>query len=154
MATLRKALQSLRFLPGASRLFWPPRPATGIVTEQAGFFGGIDEVTIENTNGDLDAAVVLLASDHATQVAWIYVRHSEQYTFDGLQDGTYNLCFTTGAGWDPGSYRFTSQQSYTCMQEPASLFSQHLTITLYRVANGNAPSCDVDGSGFPPKQGC
>ena len=122
--------------------------------------GALGTLEVDNTSGGADAVAVLTTATGATASA-VYIPNGSSYTFSGIADGTYNLCFMMGSGWDNGRASFTNPVGYEQFDDPFVFQTvnvrggvQYSTfqITLYPVANGNASTTYLDPSQFPSLQ--
>jgi len=97
------------------------RPATGVIFQRSGYFGGLGQLAIDNKVGNQDGVVILRASDDKTYVAWVYVRNGARYTLKGIRDGNYRLYFTIGTGWEAARWQFRIETSYERVTDPDPL---------------------------------
>lgn len=116
---------------------------------------GQGELVIDN-GGSTDAVVTLTKGKKST--AAVYVRKGKKYTVTGVPDGTYTLFFTGGAGWDSDVRAFGRKCAFQRFEDPLSFnttrignqaFGDRWSITLQRVAGGNARTADVDPNEIP-----
>jgi hypothetical protein len=119
------------------------RPATGVLVRSARYFGGLGQLTVDNTAGGQDGVAILLAANNKTTVAWVYVRHGAQYTLTSIVDGHYHLYFTTGTGWEAARWRFRSTTSYERVTDPdpMSFSTTSSTYTTWTMTLYSSSSC-------------
>jgi len=124
------------------------RPLTGVIVPNTRG-GGQGELAVDNgTDSD---SVVILTFDEAP-VASAYVRAGESVTLQGIQDGTYHLYFSKGAGWNGET--FTQAASYQRFEDAfefttTSTQTTMWEVTLYGAEGGTASTEPLDPNQFP-----
>jgi hypothetical protein len=106
-------------------------------------------------NGLVEDAHVKLIWNQ-TLVASFYVRGGAQFSFDHIPDGTYQLMYCTGFGWNSSRRDFTRGKNAAQYDQPLVFTTRQrtesgqniittdvLTLTLHKVINGNAKASDI-----------
>lgn len=116
---------------------------------------GRGELTI--TNG-LDRDAVVTLTEAKRPVYSVAVCKGAQYTVSGIQDGTYEMFFTTGADWDSQSRTFTRDPTFQRFDDPLTFTTTRTatgtqwstwTITLHGVSGGTAKTSPVNRNDYP-----
>ena len=125
------------------------RPHTGTIL-YSGIRGGMGMLTIKNTLSQ-DSVIVLVRG--RSKAIGVYVRAHARTTVHNVKDGTYTIYFTTGSSFSVCQGRFTRGASYWRVNDRATFVAPPqytiATLTLYAVSGGNAPSTQINPSGFP-----
>jgi hypothetical protein len=117
--------------------------------------GGRAELAIEN--GGSSDAVVTLSKSGKPAIA-VYVRKGKSYTVRNVSDGTYDVFFSVGSGWDSAARGFGKNCSFSRFEDPMKfrttrdargIYWQNFRITLQPVVGGTARTGDVDPNDFP-----
>ncbi len=139
-------------VPSAPALPGPqgPRPATGAVLVQQGRTG---DGQLAAVNGGSTDAYVTVASGRQV-IRGVYVRAGERTTISDVPDGTYDIYFATGSGWNEDIRGFTANRHATRYDDPftfATTSTQFTswTVTLTPVVGGNAQSSDLPADAVP-----
>ncbi|GAA4879587.1 hypothetical protein [Actinomycetospora straminea] len=127
-----------------------PRPATGTVLVERGGTGS-GQLTAEN-GGSTDAYVTLASGQQV--VRGVYVRAGETATVTDVPDGTYEVYFATGTGWNEDIRGFTADRQATRYDDTfpfttSSTQATTWTVTLTPVVGGNAQSSDLPPDAVP-----
>lgn len=127
-----------------------PRPATGAVIVEQGRSGN-GELTAVN-GGSTDAYVTLASGQQV--IRGFYVRAGETATISDVPDGTYDIYFATGEGWNEDLRGFTAARQATRYDDPFTFTTTSTqfttwTVTLTPVVGGNAPSSDLSPDAVP-----
>jgi hypothetical protein len=108
-------------------------------------------------NGGSDDAVITLARGKRP-VYSVYVRKDKKYQVTGVRDGTYQVFFSTGDDWDPGTKSFSRNCEFEQFEDSLSFRTTYSatmirwskwTISLQPVAGGTARTSEVDPGDFP-----
>ena len=126
------------------------RPHSGTIL-YAGISGGQGQLTIKNRPGE-DGVVVLVRG--GSRAIGIYVRAHARATVDNIADGTYTIYYTIGSRFSVCQGRFTRGASYWRITNHLHFVTTAQTyttysVTLYVVSGGNAPTNQINPSGFP-----
>lgn len=137
-----------------TQTYRPDRPKTGSLVSGRNLDNGYGALEVDNTAGSGDAVVVLTRSGSKTPLMAFYLRKGEVFHNSGIGDGTYDLYFILGEGWDPGAKEFTSGQRFQKFEDPLvyeTIGNQYTeyTVTLYGVSDGNAETDTVSEENFP-----
>ena len=128
-----------------------PRPATGLLSRSTSS-SGPGELLIKNgTDSD---GVVLLVDAVGSPVQAAYIRAGQSFHMTQIADGTYQLYFSKGEGWDAARKEFArdvTRQRFADTLTFVSPGGQYTTyeVTLYGVAGGNAATQNVPAGQFP-----
>lgn len=146
--TQLKADTALKHLASDERL-----TSGSILTDLLKTFGGKGKLTLDNGLTE-DAFVKMLSDDRL--VASFYVRGREKFTFAHVPDGVYRLIYCTGFGWDTVRRDFERGRHAMCYDEALDFTTTRrtegntiitstgvITLTLHKVANGNAKTSDI-----------
>lgn len=162
-AALRDALARLSAgLPGGRPpLTLPDARATSTARPPNGHFvrsgsrGGRGTLTVDN-GGSVDAVVTLVRG--GKPAVSVYVRESKTYTVTGVTDGSYEIFFTGGTGWDGRARAFGRNCTFQRFDDPLRFRTVRTAteirwstwkITLEPVPGGNASTSDVAPGEFP-----
>lgn len=116
---------------------------------------GQGQLTIDN--GSSRDAVVTITKGSKPAVS-VYVRKGKEYTVKRVPDGTYQVYFTGGAGWDGKArafgrdcafQRFDQTMGFKTTRTSSQVLYQTYRITLQPVVGGNARTNQVDPDEFP-----
>lgn len=126
-----------------------PWPATAgyISGYQIKAQGGLSSVTIDNTSNSSDVflKLVRLSSAEAIPVRMCYIPAYSRFTFSSVMTGRYDVRYrdlTTGGLSKTEEFLLEERSSYS-----GTSYS-NLTMTLYKVANGNMTTESIDESEF------
>jgi len=92
-------------------------PQTGTIIK-AGEMNGLCRLDIIN-NGP-DDAVAYLSTMQKEIVAAVYIRGGEFFNLTGIDNGSYELYFKQGRGWNASAGKFEINASSSRMEEPLS----------------------------------
>jgi TPR repeat protein len=114
---------------------------------------GKGKLMLENGLSE-DAYVKVLRSDKL--VVSFYVRAGEKFTFDRIPDGTYQVLYCIGYGWDLARLDFERGRHARSYDSPLTFATRRqtegdqivvttdvLTLTLHQVIGGNAKTSDI-----------
>jgi hypothetical protein len=125
------------------------RPHSGTILYDR-ISGGLGQLTIKNTLSQ-DSAVVLVRGQ--SKAIGVYVRARARTTVHNIKDGTYTIYFTVGSQFSVCTGRFTRGASYYRVNKHLPFVAPPnytvATLTLYAVSGGNAPTTQINPSGFP-----
>ncbi len=114
--------------------------------------GADGELTVEN--GLDEDAVVIIARGQESVVS-AYIRAGEDFTLERIPDGTFDLYFATGSGWNGSEFFQTTERSKfdepVPFESTATTYSSW-TVTLHPVEGGQATASDVPEGDFPGAQ--
>jgi len=81
-----------------------------------------DNLLVVNNNGSRDAVVALAPVSllQTNAVVAVYVRARDQFTCNGINEGTYYTYVTQGEDWDSAQGRFTRADSYSRFTDAAT----------------------------------
>ncbi len=146
--TQLKAEAALKHLASDERL-----TSGSILTDHLTPLDGKGKLTLDNGLTE-DAFVKILSDDRL--VSSFYVRGREKFTFGHIPDGVYRLIYCTGFGWDAArrdfergrhAMRYDEALDFTTTRrtEGNSIITSTgvITLTLHKVANGNARTSDI-----------
>jgi hypothetical protein len=125
------------------------RPLTGVIKPNRQI-GGNGEMTIENGTSR-DGVIALTLSE--VPVVTAYIRTGDSVTLKGISDGTYQLYFSKGAGWDGEEFlAIPSFQRFVNVFRFSTTSTTYITwnVTLHGVIDGRAAAEEVDRSKFLP----
>jgi hypothetical protein len=122
----------------------------------------VDKFQSTNAKGKLTLDNGLTEDAHAklvwngVLVASFYVRGGEQFTFDHIPDGSYQLLYCTGFDWNPERRDFARGKSASRYDQPLDFATRRrsegnqivistdvLTLTLHKIINGNAKASSI-----------
>jgi len=130
---------------------WPvDRPPTGESLESGEVEGLPSDRYLTIFNGQSeDAAVRLADAASGLTFRFVYIRAGDSYTIRDVDPGSYSLLFETGREWVPHCKGFIRDEYIQETDEPVD-FDPYTygSITLYRVANGNAKAHSIDRKRF------
>jgi len=130
------------------------RPSNGQFVRK-GSRTGRGELTVAN-GGQRDAVITLAVGKRPAFA--VYVRKGAKHTVTGIQDGTYRVFYTNGSDWDLKARAFGRDCSFDRFDDTLGFETRQTatrtqwsawTITLQRVAGGNASTSEVDPADFP-----
>lgn len=108
--------------------------------------GGLSTFKIDNTKGGGDVVVRLYRDGKKPAARSMFVKKGESFTAQAVAPGAYRLRYRYIGGADT----FEAEQTFTLSETPTgngTRFSR-VTVTLYKVANGNMPVKKVNASEF------
>jgi hypothetical protein len=125
---------------------------TALVSQAMG--GG----SLEVSNGtNRNAYVKLVEPRSGILVGALYVKANSASTLDQIPDGTYQVLFVLGEGWNPNTQSFTKNKSFAKFDQPLNFTTMQLgnrieyrvfQITLHPVAGGKARTSGVNEQEF------
>lgn len=131
------------------------RPETGSVIEETEM-NGLCRLDIIN-NGTYDAVAYLCTMQK--EILWAaYIREKDVLNLTEIEDGSYDLYFRIGEGWNASSGRFDINSSSSRMEEllvfetlqtPEGVKYTWGQVTLNAVSRGNMDMVDVTEEDFP-----
>lgn len=135
------------------------RLASGtILTDNVTPLGGKGKLTLDN--GLLEDAFVKLVQG-GRLAASFYVRGGTRQSFSQLPDGSYDVLYCTGFGWEPdrrdfargrSAHKYVSPLVFSTRNQVEAggvmTYTDALTLTLHKVAFGNARTTDIPESEF------
>jgi hypothetical protein len=122
---------------------------------RSGSRNGKGELTIDN-GGEHDAVITMAMN--GSPMYSVYVRKGATYPVRGIQDGIYEIFFTTGTDWDSQNRDFTRDRAlqrfdqtfnFTTTRTETELRWTTGKITLNPVVGGNASTSSVDPKDYP-----
>ena len=138
----------LRHLPSDNRL-----SSGSILKDYLASQDGKGKLTLENGLSE-DAYVKMLSSDKLA--VSFYVRAGEKFTFDRIPDGTYQVVYCIGYGWEMARLDFERGRHARRYDSPLTFATRRqtegdqivvttdvLTLTLHQVIGGNAKTSDI-----------
>ena len=135
--------------------------------------GGLNQLTVDNSHGELDALVVLGQPGWPNPICSIYVPKGESHTFEKMRPGVYDVFYILGKGWLSTKKAFSQEIEVGKIAQPIELVSEGhntlhsasiiwrgpqneyitdyntVTITLYPVLGGNIELVQIDKEDFP-----
>ncbi|MBC7619042.1 MAG: sel1 repeat family protein [Candidatus Saccharibacteria bacterium] len=108
--------------------------------------GGLSTFKVDNTRGGGDAVVRLYRDGKKPAARSMFVKNGESFTAEAVAPGAYRLRYRLIGSVDT----FEVEETFTLSETPmenGSRFSR-VTVTLYKVANGNMTVKKVDASEF------
>jgi hypothetical protein len=90
-------------------------------------------------------------------VAAFHVQSNSSYTLEQIPDGTYQVLFELGLGWNPQTQGFSQNKSfarfdelleYTTVQFGNQIQYRAFEVTLHTVLDGNASTSNVSEQEF------
>jgi hypothetical protein len=125
---------------------------TALVSQAMG--GG----SLEVSNGtNRDAYVKLVEPRSGILVGALYVKANSASTLDQIPDGTYQVLFVSGEGWNPNAQSFTRNKYFAKFDQPLNFTTMQLAngieyrvfqITLHPVTGGKARTSGVNEQEF------
>lgn len=118
---------------------------------------GLCELTVDNTNKDVDAVVKLVRVDNGALARFFYIQRGRQTTLTEIEAGTYKCYAHTGLDWNSVVLKFNRKSEYSKFdlyltfrqietEDPTQYSS--ITLTLYQVRDGNAKTSNVSKEEF------
>jgi len=154
--SMEKASVLPHALPAEEKMHLPSdvRLQTGsVLMDRISDKGGSGRLILQNGLAE-DAHVKILENNSLT--ASFYIRGGEQFSFDHIPDGSYQLLYCTGYGWNStkrdffrakNASRYDQPLIYATRQrkegEQIIITTDVLTLTLHKVINGNAKASDI-----------
>jgi hypothetical protein len=124
--------------------------------------GGESHGRLVVTNGNSQDAAVILADLAAQEDGRLmYIRSGMQATMTGILPGQYQIMFQTGKNWDERAENFRcvadtalfdKTESFTEDERPDGIEYSRLSITLHKVAGGNARTRSIAQQSFVRKR--
>ncbi len=138
--------------------------------------GGKNQLTIDNTQGKLDALVVLGQPNWPNPICAYYIPKGESHTFDKMRPGVYDIYYILGKGWISSKKAFSQEIEVGKIDQPISLETKgyntasstavvwdqkpyndnsyvsefdSVTVTLYPVLGGNIELIQINRDNFP-----
>jgi hypothetical protein len=168
VCSMRSALGSSQSPPLSSSVALQPKPFpnppivmaknrslpsdTALVSQAIG--GG----SLKVSNGtNRDAFVKLVEPRTRILVGTLYVKANSASTLDQIPDGTYQVLFVLGEGWNPNTQSFTKNKRFAKFDKPLNFTTMQLSngiqyrvfqITLHPVVSGNARTSGVNEQEF------
>lgn len=109
--------------------------------------GGLSSVTVDNSRNDSDAFVKLMAvgGAEAYPVRWFYIPAFSSFTVGDLTAGRYDIRYR-----DLGTGGLARSEAFDLVEKstPGGTQYSKLTMTLYKVQNGNMRTYDISESEF------
>lgn len=103
--------------------------------------GGLNQLTIDNAQGQLDALVVLKEPGWPTSICSLYVPKGEVHTFEKMRPGVYDIYYILGKGWNSEKKAFAEEKEVGKIDQPVSLEAEgHNTLPSYQVIWNNKPN--------------
>lgn len=127
-----------------------PRPRNGAVIDA---YGDRGEGEVKAENGLDQDGMLTLARDGAA-VRSVYVHAHDTATLSGVADGSYEVWFTTGDGWNADLERFTANTDYERFPGVSDFSTTRdeysiWTFTLQETPDGNVTTQPVDPAQYP-----
>jgi hypothetical protein len=129
-----------------------------VLVDNVSSLGGKGKITLDN--GLIEDAFVKMIQGGKLAVSF-YVRGGQRHTFSQLPDGSYEVLYCTGFGWDSNKRDFSRGRSAHKYVSPLvfatrtqteaggiTTYTDVLTLTLHKVAFGNARTTDISESEF------
>lgn len=127
-------------------------PSDTVLISQAG--GG----SLKVSNGtNRDAYVKLIEPRSRILVGVFYVKSNSTFTLNQIPDGTYQVLFMLGEGWNPNTRSFTKNKRFAKFDKSLNFTTTPLIngiqysafqITLHPVVNGNTTTSGVNEQEF------
>lgn len=104
-----------------------------------------------------DAYIKLVEPRSRTLVGSLYVKAKSASTLNQIPDGTYQVLFVLGEGWNPKAQSFKKNKRFAKFDKPLNFTTVQLgngiqykgfQITLHPVAGGNVPAREVNEREF------
>lgn len=135
--------------PAASSQVVDPerRDTTGYLPEALrSASGGLSTFTVDNANGGEDAIARLYLDGKKPAVRSFYVKHGEKFTATSMAPGNYILRYRMIGTEDT----FEANQTFVLAETdvPGGRSYSNLTVTLYKVSNGNLETRKVAKENF------
>ncbi|MCW5934839.1 MAG: hypothetical protein KIT45_11190 [Fimbriimonadia bacterium] len=118
---------------------------------------GLCELTVDNTNKDVDAVVKLVRVDNGALARFFYIQRGRQTTITEIEAGTYKCYAHTGLDWNSVKRKFNRKPTYSKfdlnltfreIETEDSIEYSTIKITLYQVRDGNAKTRQVNKKEF------
>lgn len=118
---------------------------------------GLCELTVDNTNKDVDAVIKLVRVDNGDLARFFYIQRGRQTTITNIEAGNYKCYAHTGLDWNSKERKFNSKPLYskfdltlTFQQIETEYSTQYssINLTLYQVRDGNAKTSGVSKEEF------
>lgn len=162
LRTVQEALSSGRL--GASYQWGEFLPAPTLLPERRLANGQLIDSLRRTGSGQLevdngtehDAVVKLVQGDKP--IVSVYVRNGSTTTVEKINDGSYELFYTSGTDWDEQLKTFTRSCQFKRMEEPAEFTTTQTsggtsytiqTVGLQPRIGGNASAAEVPDQSFP-----
>lgn len=129
-----------------------------VLVDNVSSLGGRGKITLDN--GLTEDAFVKMIQGGRLAVSF-YVRGGQRHTFSQLPDGSYEVLYCTGFNWDSAKRDFSRGRSAHKYVSPlvfatrtqteaggVTTYTDVLTLTLHKVAFGNARTTDIPESEF------
>jgi predicted nucleic acid binding AN1-type Zn finger protein len=114
--------------PGGSIM---DQPATGTIISGSTPSGGPGALTLDNSNGESDAVVVLVKSGGKDSLVSYYIREGDRYRTEGVKDGSYDVYVSTGDHWISAEKKFGTTLRYYRFEKPME-FKTTITTSNYQ----------------------
>jgi len=129
-------------------------PSTGMIIKGNEFSGGLGKLTIDNMAGGSDAIAVVTYRGEKVPLVAVYIEKRTVYTMQYIKDGTYDLFIYRGDDWNRSTGKFETNSYYSKFEDdfPYQTTSKNYTtwsVTLYKVADGNAKEETLSEDKFP-----
>lgn len=135
--------------------------------------GGLNQLTVDNSQGELDALVILGQPNWPNPICAYYLPKGESHTFDKMRPGVYDVFYILGKGWISNKKAFSQEIEVGKIDQPIELVSEGhntlnpalivwkgpqneyitdyntVTITLYPVPQGNIELIQIDREDIP-----
>ena len=135
------------------------RLASGsLLVDRLRHYSGKGKLTLENGLEE-DAYVKVIRNEKL--VAAFYVQSHGKFTYSTIPDGSYAVAYCTGYGWDGTvrnfargrhAHRYDAPLGYSTNQardaSGVTTYTDVVTLTLHKVANGNATTSDMSLEDF------
>jgi len=105
--------------------------------------GGLNKLTIDNSQGELDALVVLTQPNCPNPICSIYLPKGESHTFEKMKPGLYDIYYILGKGWISTKKAFAQEIEVGKIDQPIELVSEgHNTVESYKIVWDYVPYND------------
>ncbi len=134
------------------------RPQPCAILQDARSSRGLGVLTVKNELNDADALVVLVQEGQKSPLLAFYIWAADSCSIEGIADGTYELYYMLGWGWQEGTEefarvaareKFEDVLAFTTEQREGGVAYTQIEVTLYAVLEGNAETTPVPAEEFP-----
>lgn len=98
------------------------------------YLSGLGEINIEN-NSNEDSLAKLVRLDTKSSIYTVYIKAKSKYTIKGINNGIYDLYFSSGLNWDNENQKFLKNNYY-------SKFEEHFDFITKKIDQGDRISTE------------